>query len=470
MALGIVAGCHKTEPEVELPPVDDTENVAVQFGLTSPDINVITKGSGPIDSWASQPLNIIGVKRNRAYNTDDSYLIDNVVVHAPAEASAEFNVVRPAEDTYPGEPYFYAENTVYDFYGYYVDDAATSDIVKTESSIHVPLEIDGSQDIIIAKARPIFDIMNSEDVNAVTVREVDAYSAYAARRGVQPTLSFEHLLTRFQFYVVDGNNGTAEYPVEVTGIQMDSKSAATLHIAPEPRLEVTDDSKGYLSLAGLVDAEGNGMTPSVDYVSPDNPGTAKTKHSLMIMSGESSHKIKISMKFADDFNTQPLEDIVFNLNSYDIVNSAAGTVGAERFEMGYQYDIILIVYGPEEVKVMSILNKWELGGDTTIDPDEIVEDAVRLGYVETTSNTITYHLNARINVEEILATIALKGEEPDWESAVAQTWTKATQRLSLKFNDLAAGDYVLYVKYRYVTKEEFEDDIIKISSKNAVIE
>lgn len=469
LALGLLAGCQKDKPEVELPPVDDTERVAVQFGLTAPGIEVVSKAIGPIDSWASQKLNIIGVKRFGAYDADESYLIDNIIVEAPSSPEDDFNVSHPMEEPYAGEPYFYAENTLYDFYGYHIDDAASSEIVKTANSISIPLILDGSQDVLVAKARPIYDIMHSEDVRAVDVNESDAYSAYAARRGVQPTLSFNHLLTRFQFYVVDGNKGTAEYPVEVTGIQMDGKSIATLQIAPEPMLIVTDETKTFLSLGGLVDESGDGMTPALDYVSPENPGSAKTKHSLMFISGEKSHKIKISMKFADDANTQPLEDITFDLNAYEIIKTN-GNVGIDCFEAGYQYDIVLIVYGPEEVKVTALLTNWDKGGNTVIDPDEVVEKAVKVNTVETTSSSITYNLSARISVEEVLATIAKEGEEPDWSSAVSQTWTKASQKLSFTFDGLTSGKYVLYMKYRYVTKEDFEAEILEVAAPKAVIE
>lgn len=370
VALGLMASCQKVQEETPLPEIDDTLEAAVQLGMAAPHIDIVSKSNGPIDSWTTQKINIIGFDTRFTYADAKGYLIDNISVSAPTGDENTGFPLRPEGDTYAGKPYFYLENTRYEFYGYYADDAATSEIVKTETGISIPLKITGAQDIIAAKADAQTDIDRSEHPNKSQVSIGDVYSSYAARRGVHPSLNFQHLLTRFQFFIVDGNKGYAEHPVEVTKITMDSWEYATLNIAPDPEY-IADKSrtKVDMSLAGLLEEDGDGMTPSVNYIDPQNPGTAKTKHSLMLVPGESSYKLTVGLKFADDSNTQPIEDMVFTLKANQIIVSTGGTIST--FEAGKQYNIVLIVYGPEEIKIDSILQEWDDVGGATIDPDEM---------------------------------------------------------------------------------------------------
>lgn len=376
VALSLVASCQKVNEETPLTEIDDTVEAPVQLGMAAPHIDIVSKSEGPIDSWTTQKINLIGFDTRFTYSDIRGYLIDNVAVAAPTgDEDAPFPL-RPEGDPYAGKPYFYSENTRYEFYGYYVDDAATSEIVKTETGISIPLKINGAQDIIAAKAVPQTDIDRSEHPNKSQVSIGDVYSSFAARRGVHPSLNFQHLLTRFQFFIVDGNDGrTDDYTkVKITKITMDSWENTTLEIAPEPKL-ITDKTadRTHLSLAGLED----GISPATGYISPKEGehNGAKTEHSLMLIPGESAadgtHEIIVGMKFADDDpNNPPIEDMKFTLNAKQIITTE-GRVNPGYFEPGKQYNIVLKVYGPEEIKIDSILEKWDDVGGTTIDPDEM---------------------------------------------------------------------------------------------------
>ena len=62
----------------------------------------------------------------------------------------------------------------------------------------------------------------------------------------------------------------------------------------------------------------------------------------------------------------------FDLNASTIVTSTGVSAGVSRFEAGKQYNIVLIVYGPEEIKISAMLEGWKDGGSSVIDPDEMV--------------------------------------------------------------------------------------------------
>ena len=56
------------------------------------------------------------------------------------------------------EPFYYVTGKYYDFYGYHIDDAAKGEPVKAATSVSVPFELNGSQDLMLAKADQQTDI------------------------------------------------------------------------------------------------------------------------------------------------------------------------------------------------------------------------------------------------------------------------------------------------------------------------
>ena len=107
----------------------------------------------------------------------------------------------------------------FDFWGYHIDDAlelgavvdgettAASTLVDGDTEVQIPFVIDGTQDLMVAKAVP-----TAADLNALgTLGGADAanrerfYSSFSARKDVQPELTFKHLLTRLSFSITGGN-------------------------------------------------------------------------------------------------------------------------------------------------------------------------------------------------------------------------------------------------------------------------
>lgn len=141
---------------------------------------------------------------------------------------------------------YYPVSGNYDFWGYRVDDAVkgtpavktvndNGDEVDADKATKrvVEIEIDGSQDIMAGKAAP-----STKEVTDLGGYADNFYSAYAARKGVQPNITFNHLLTRFTFEVRAGSKATAGLPVngntdavKVTGVSVDSKTTGTLTVA-----------------------------------------------------------------------------------------------------------------------------------------------------------------------------------------------------------------------------------------------
>lgn len=226
-----MAACQK---EAQLPsneftaPAEGGDPVAVLFS-SNVSAAVETKAQGGVDAWdATQNLHIYGFQRKDGgvdYTTATPF-IDNVVATSPAEGAADNQlVVLNAE----GKPFYYVGNNTYDFYGFYVDDLNVNPL-KTTNGVYIPVVISGGEDVMVAKANPEVDGVALSDPRY-------AYSAYAARRGVQPTLKFEHQLVRFRFLVESGTDfetvGDAYKNLIVTSLTINARNSADLYVAGE---------------------------------------------------------------------------------------------------------------------------------------------------------------------------------------------------------------------------------------------
>ena len=354
IALGFLAGCNKPELQTELPPIDDTEPVAVRFGVSVPDITVTTKTDENSEEWSGHVLRIIGVERGARLNMNESYFINNLPVSPPEENETHIDIRRGDGSLYTYPKDEDDKDMILDFYGYCHDGTADDYLDKYEDSIEMKINLRqwGHYDIIAAKASPEYDILNCTDSRGAEVQMAQAYSAYAARRGVQPTLEFKHMLTSFRLFIVDGNKGRSEHPVVLTDLRMDTKKLGVLQIAPEQKIKVTEgQTKGYVKLPSLPDE----IVPDPHYFDTDNPQTA---YSFNLMPGEESHKVYVKMKYVkDEDKDREIPSLKLELKASDIKTPSGEKI--TRFESGHRYDIAIIVYGAEEVELTPLLLGWE---------------------------------------------------------------------------------------------------------------
>ena len=391
-AMGVMAACSKND---NVDPqgnggntvIDDNSPVAVELGVKGIDldVNVSSKAQGSVDAWdASQTLYVYAIDRSDAQFANTP-LIDNISASSPATGAQNnvLNLVQPASaGEYAGEYFYFQGSTVYDFYGYYVDDAAQTtpgtDNAPTRDggTITLPITITGAQDIMLAKADPQADIDASEDPKKSEVTAETAYSAFAARRGVQPTLEFNHQLARFTFNIKPGSASGAK--VTVTAIELESNTTGTLQIAPVTDVTACNiqnpASPAYLK---LMDAdETSGVKDFTAYDVPTYTGAdqdaVKVGESLMVIPGVGSYKLKVSMTQEGNTPGEPLD--VAALETVIDATEVTPKEGAEgdltTFEAGKTYDVTIIVYGMEQIEVTAELKDWEEGGSVVIDPDQ----------------------------------------------------------------------------------------------------
>lgn len=381
----------------------------IRLGVASSKVQ--TRGTGTVGGmtdaenvWAGQTLWVYMLQKGSmdlAYYkapavggvaTPDVEVFNNKKFTAPDAAN---NTKSGLATTADGTIAYYPVSGNYDFWGYRVDDAAgATPVVKTvddtgaavEANVAtkrvVDIEIDGSQDIMAGKAAP-----SAAEVTALGNYAENFYSAYAARKGVQPNITFNHLLTRFTFEVRAGSKATAGLPaggntdaVKVTGVSVGSKTTGTLTVA---YTGATKEAADLLTFTGDASplklmqrdetvADNNAALIDLKPVTLTWPATGeatvgdviKVGEALLVAPGETEYPLTINLsqdvleKVGEVKVTKPLEQ-----------KATIKMDGTKTFEPGKSYKVTITVYGLEGIEVTATLVPWADGGSIDIDDD-----------------------------------------------------------------------------------------------------
>lgn len=328
-ALMAFCACSKNAGNVDPDEIfDGTEKYPILFGTNMVAVNApATKGVGSVDAWdPAQTLYIYGVQRVDGVLdlSEEGILIDNQPVAAPG-AGADIEVYEDVENQIP---YYYDYTAKYDFFGYYVDDAVLGEIENDGSSITFPITIDGTQDVMLAKASR----------EGLGVDPAKLFSAYGVRKGIQPNLVFEHQLTRLTFNVINGNGeeAEAEPTIFLNSLSVSSPCTATLGVISSDNLLVnaTPVTDLALTAAGGAEFEPLGVV-----------GT-KPAGGIMVMPGQTAYPL--SFQLAQTGKPLPV-------NQTETIKLAQGAA----FEAGKSYVINLTIYGLEKIQISVSLTDWD---------------------------------------------------------------------------------------------------------------
>lgn len=380
----------------------------IRLGVASSKVQ--TRGTGTVGGmtdaenvWAGQTLWVYMLQKGSmdlAY-----YKAPAVGTTAAAETEVfnnkKFNAPNAADNTKSGLATtadgtiaYYPVSGNYDFWGYRVDDAVAGDpVVKLVNDAGdevaadlatkrvADIKIDGSQDIMAGKAAP-----STDEVAKLGNYADNFYSAYAARKGVQPNITFNHLLTRFTFEVRAGSKATAGLPaggntdaVKVTGVSVDSKTTGTLTVAYTGETKAAADLLTFTGDASALTlkqrdaalADNNAPLVALEPVSltwTDDAATIgdviKVGEALLVAPGQTEYPLTIALsqdllqKVGETKVTMPLEQ-----------KATIKMDGVKAFEPGKSYKVTITVYGLEEIKVTATLVPWVDGGSIDIDDD-----------------------------------------------------------------------------------------------------
>ena len=461
-SLAMLAGCQKTEISGNQSNViDDSKPVAMQFGVNAPSFEV-TKTKAAVDGWNvnGTPIQVIGLINT---GTADAPVYDftaKVFDQAATVTSSATPIELYQQGEYAGKnvPYFYSEGKLYDFYAYHLGgaDAEAQDDTTKANTITRKVTIDGSQDLMVAQPDKAEDIKADTSLDGVTT--ADVYSAWAARRGVQPTLVFEHALTRFNF-IVRGMD-TPATKVTIDGISMTG-------LAKTGTLTVVGETLGFTA-GDVVENDNTLSLKNIDdtpYTPQDvvmrNEVPAGNGSCLMVEPGLKKINVVVDMHHT---YAGAMGDVKIDLDPYTFTVDATQVLkegvaaGITTFAAGTAYNIYINVYGPQEIIIKAELTEWANGGDYTYDPDQ-----QRPGG-ETTSvtakrtvvdNVITYAITYSSDITALQGAIATARPDDDSDAWKSLVDTRAATGISYTLaGSENAEDFKLWV--RYTTEETTE--------------
>lgn len=378
--LGVASSKVQTRGTGTVGGMTDAENVWAGQTLW---VYMLQKGSMDLAYYKSPAVGSTAAAETEVFN--------NKEFKAPNKAD---NTKSGLATTADGTIAYYPVSGNYDFWGYRVDDAVTGTpdvklVDDTDNEVAadqatkrvVDIVINGSQDIMAGKAVP-----SDAEVIKLGNYADNFYSAYAARKGVQPNITFNHLLTRFTFEVRAGSKATAGLPaggntdaVKVTGVSVDSKTTGTLTVAYTGATKEAADLLTFTGDASPLKLQQRSAT-AVDNNDPlvalepvsltwtdENAAMGdvlKIGEALLVAPGETEYPLTIALsqdvlqKVGEAKVTMPLEQ-----------KATIKMDGVKKFEPGKSYKVTITVYGLEEIEVTATLVPWVDGGSIDIDDD-----------------------------------------------------------------------------------------------------
>jgi hypothetical protein len=456
-AAGMLASCSSdsltagSDPTIE--PTQE-ERVPIQLSVASPSVRATTRGTGTVggvgggaNNWYGQTIKAFMFEKSSLTLATDGAtpLYDDVamytpgtLVNIPATAPTNIGEAMLADGTIQ----YYPSSGSFDFFGYHVDNAASAGVDRSGTTWVIPFTIDGSQDLLSAKAAPLEwseltvaqkGKFNDTEADYETYIAGDKlYSAAAARKLLQPVLSFNHLLSRLSFVVKAGDENAAGWEagvqnpakaVKVTAIQIKSKTTGKMAVAwtSEPENMITWDegatpadlgAPAWLTLQERpilyedlnnpgdrtkykTQTEYDALSPAqqADYalttdnvwanlvpLTPTMPtydGTTfdevEVGEALIVAPSTEDYEMKvtISQDVPTNWNT-PLV-LTTKTQTYDLVIPVPAAVlpaTTPAFVANTSYKVILTVYGFERIQVTTKIIPWTVGADIPVGGDD----------------------------------------------------------------------------------------------------
>lgn len=289
LTAGLFASCSSDDVAVDesRAALNDGDRAAIELLIGSP--NSTTRGTGTVGSlgtdaannkWGGQTFNVYMLNKGTltvAKDAENNEIYNNTEFTAPNELAGvpdntpAMHVTTNADGglTIDTKVSYFPQEGNFDFWAYRLDRAQGTNVPAVENdSMTVQFTIDGSQDIMVAKAVPNVAKNDDGTYGGEKVKEERIFSAYSVRREVKPMLNFQHQLARLTFKVKGDKDlcvksvdpatslsdtvATNDLAVLVTGIEVKSLASGKLNVAyttdPTNIINWTPNSEAKLPL------------------------------------------------------------------------------------------------------------------------------------------------------------------------------------------------------------------------------
>ena len=277
------------------------------------------------------------------------------------------------------KPVFYptgeALGLTYDFFAYYVDDMElkNEDFHRTQNSVEVDIEIDGSQDIMSAVAVAAEDELwfGTEDSREYAYRKECTYSYYTAQLGIHPRFIFKHHLTKLDFRILPGVTLGLNKEIKVEKIEVRSKNKGKFVVAHKNHNHVGNNMgvffKGEKTNLALKEGDGSVFQPRTMITGSNQvSGTEINDLSSLLVAPDTEYSLFVTLsEFRDG------RQVAYSVrNEMTIYLGNGNDLDAPGFEAGNEYLITLTIHGSMDVEVNTELIQWRDSGDVEYDADE----------------------------------------------------------------------------------------------------
>jgi hypothetical protein len=262
----------------------------------------------------------------------------------------------------------------FDFFAYYLDNIEPSneDIIRSNDDIKINIEIDGSQDLMSAKAKPtkaqLEDILDKQGEVAMLLQREHCYSYYTASHNLNPNFDFIHHLVKLDFKLVPGGTPGMTKDVTVEKIEIRTKHKATFTVADK-----YDDNRLGLKFQedttrlALKERDGSEYQPrlisTVNKVGAVTDGIVDDLGSLLVAPDVEYYLYIVLGEVQENglvLESKENEKVIYQGTEEDKI----------EFTAGNEYLITLTIYGQMDVRVNAEIGKWEEGGDYEYDYDD----------------------------------------------------------------------------------------------------
>lgn len=262
----------------------------------------------------------------------------------------------------------------YDFYGAFIDDATVLDSHRATDKVQLDIEIDGSQDVMTAKA----GLPRSKE----TGLEKDyAFSYLSAMDGDAPIFTLNHHLTKLDLFVRPGITYGFSNTMTIMGANLETRTQGTLTVAAKDTDQmgmVFRDNSPYKAVL-LRNEHGEACEPVT--LQTINTYDAETKFNrpvddpyLLQLQKEATRQLGAS------FFVAPEKTYILNLAFEDpdprddpFPNTVRLNSG-EAFLPGHRYQVTMTVYGSYLIDIDCIMVPWLNAGSIWVDKDRQADE------------------------------------------------------------------------------------------------
>lgn len=434
----LLCGCSRGTYVGELPEDDDaplTENIPIVLGFGVSSFDILTRGSGAVESgtnlefWKNAKFYVYAFNKNvetdlsvrwSEANEDICLLDANRLSEDGGQSSSHGKEVRVKVDNSNLMPFFPDDKTgsqdiyynmkhtdwPYNFFAYYLDDLDLTQLqcVREKNRIYYDVELDGRRDFMSSVANP--KLQEDKYANNPYKQKImdRAYSAYSASHGLNPVFSFQHHLVRLRFVICRPEEGGSVPSINeslvVKKVSVKSKVRGRFTIAVND-IDADDAGKTHVGLSFNREdyASEEAYANSEDYLyllkkngeEIGSDGWCRVIDCKKYSELSAEDKKKPSFLGKEDENDNSgaslllapattysarifLDEDKSSDPGHGFVDVDLEPGGGVGFVAGGAYVIYLTINSLSDIKPNVEIGEWTPGGETILDPDGEFED------------------------------------------------------------------------------------------------